>query len=769
MSKLSVLAATVWVAVCSWMAGAQSPDKIDFRRDVQPIFRAHCIACHGPGQQMNGLRLDRRSSVFQPGRRRVVPGSSGNSFLYHRVKGGEYGLQMPPSGPLRPEQVQVIRTWIDQGAAWPDELANEMDQPPVNPKAATMVEALRAGARQSFLRLVEEDPKLLNARGPGGATPLMYAVLYGDAALLQQLLKKGADPRARNDSNATALMWAATNLKKTRVLLAHGAEVNTVSDEVRTPLMIAAGRPGGAPVVKLLLERGAHPNPTKNPVGESSPLVQAALAEDAASMKMLLDRGADTKAAGGMALAMAMTVGCTKCVDLLLTRNLDKDAYTFALLNVASFADAEGVRLLLEHGAEVNAVDPFGRTALHYAAVSDVFPLEVVKLLVERGADVNAASRHTQSADAGLSVLDVAQLQGETPIVDFLVKAGAVSRAGAVSGDKPHPAGTIQSAVQRSLPLLQRTDAGFTAKSGCVSCHNNSLVAMTVGLARKRGFRVDERIAAQQVRVNVSYLESKREALYQGFFTAQAGAEAFGDTFGPVVLAYVLVGLDAERYSADLNTDAAAMYLKSRQMLDGRWAYPRADTRQPLCLDYLGQTALSMRALQLYAPRANKPEYEKAVRLAAAWLAKAEPKTYEDRVWRLFGLSWAGGEKDAVRKAVREILALQRPDGGWSDLRTTKSNAYATGRTLVALQSAGLSAEDPAYRRGVQFLINTQMEDGSWHVKTRALALQPYFESGFPHGFDQWISAAGTSWATMALILASQAPEYGGAPVPRAE
>ena len=76
---------------------------------------------------------------------------------------------------------------------------------------------------------------------------LMYAVLYSDVTRLEQLLKEGADPNARNnDAKATALMWAATDLEKTRVLLAHNAEVNARSDDLRTPLKIAAGRPGGA-------------------------------------------------------------------------------------------------------------------------------------------------------------------------------------------------------------------------------------------------------------------------------------------------------------------------------------------------------------------------------------------------------------------------------------------------------------------------------------------------------------------------------------------
>ncbi|MBI1898767.1 MAG: hypothetical protein HYS04_19865 [Acidobacteria bacterium] len=210
--------------------------------------------------------------------------------------------------------------------------------------------------------------------------------------------------------------------------------------------------------------------------------------------------------------------------------------------------------------------------------------------------------------------------------------------------------------------------------------------------------------------------------------------------------------------SANLNTDAVAMYLKSRQMPDGQWAFGSGDTRPPLCSLYIGQTALSMRALQLYAPKSDKAAYEKSIQLAAAWLARARPANNDDRGWRLLGLAWAGKDKDATRQAMRDLLAVQRADGGWSDIASMESTAYATGKALVALQTAGLPVSHAAYERAVRFLLTTQQEDGSWYVKTRAMAFQPYFDAGFPHGFDQWISAAGTSWATMALALAAPPP-----------
>ncbi len=100
---------------------------------------------------------------------------------------------------------------------------------------------------------------------------------------------------------------------------------------------------------------------------------------------------------------------------------------------------------------------------------------------------------------------------------------------------------------------------------------------------------------------------------------------------------------------------------------------------------------------------------------------------------------------------------MQRADGGWSQIPTLASDAYATGQALTALAESGaLKPTDPVYQKGVRFLLGTQLEDGSWYVRTRAVPVQPYFDSEFPHGKDQFISAAATNWATMALALAAR-------------
>jgi len=211
---------------------AQDSAKVDFRRDVQPIFREHCIGCHGPSQQMGGLRLDRRRDAMRGGTvADIGPRNSAASRLYLRLIGNEYGAQMPLTGALNPEQIGIIKAWIDEGAEWPDDVSGDTASLSSDPKATRMMEALRDGNRQAVRKMLRDDPKIAGLKGRGGAAPLMYAALYGDADSVRALLENGADPNIKNDAGATALMWAVDDLEKTRLLLDHGADVNARSDD----------------------------------------------------------------------------------------------------------------------------------------------------------------------------------------------------------------------------------------------------------------------------------------------------------------------------------------------------------------------------------------------------------------------------------------------------------------------------------------------------------------------------------------------------------
>jgi squalene cyclase len=124
---------------------------------------------------------------------------------------------------------------------------------------------------------------------------------------------------------------------------------------------------------------------------------------------------------------------------------------------------------------------------------------------------------------------------------------------------------------------------------------------------------------------------------------------------------------------------------------------------------------------------------------------------------QLLGLKWANENSRIRESRTHELITEQRSDGGWAQTPYLSSDAYATGQVLYTLHELGVPSTDQAFQRGVEYLLKTQQSDGSWFVKSRAMKIQPYFESGFPHGHDQWISSAATAWAVMALSLSAPA------------
>ena len=269
---------------------------------------------------------------------------------------------------------------------------------------------------------------------------------------------------------------------------------------------------------------------------------------------------------------------------------------------------------------------------------------------------------------------------------------------------------------------------------------------MTVADARSRGFRVNEEIAAKQLKKIAAFLQDNSER----------GLENEGIPGGIDTVSYILLGMAAEKYPSDTITDVWARYARNTQSPDGRF---RCRTvRPPLEASDLQVTAATIRSLLAYAPKSRQAEYRRAVERAIRWLETAEPATTEDHVFQMLGLNWGGGSREKIRKAASQLLELQRSDGGWGQIPALASDAYATGQALVALRESGsMTPGDAPYQRGVRYLLESQMEDGSWLVRTRAPSFQPYFDSDFPHGYDQFISAAATNWAVRALLPATAA------------
>lgn len=624
--------------------------------------------------------------------------------------------------------------------------------------------ALQAGDTAAIRSSLKQgaDP---NAKDAKGNPALMLATMFGDASAVRALLDAGANPNQTNTAGATALMWAIPDRDKVRMLIGAGADVNARSGPGRTPLLIAAGVDGGADIVKVLLDKGANPNVTDGlkglPViftggGSASALIEAAKSKDTATLKLFLQRGLDVNAKdnnGNTALTEASLRGNLEAVKLLLAAGADPKAKTNAptmtfALNLATMrSSASVVRELIKAGADVNAADSSGVTPLMWAAYSERKGTEVLNLLLAAGANTDAKNK------AGETVMDWAARNGETAIAARLRAAGA-SRMTAPDAAclEVKPTGRqqdaqlaqIQEAVERALVPLQKSDPQFFKKSGCISCHHQTLPQMAIAKARARGFRYDDEAAQKSNKTVVGFLAPAAEILAEG-------TDVLPDI--PVSGGYILMGLAAANHQPDFTTAAAVHNIAAKQLTDGSW-YGWAP-RPPIESGDIRATVIAMRGLQLYTPVGRKVEMQARIKRAAEWLRNAKPHNTDEQVMRLMGLAWAGAPRRDLRHSAAGVLDAQQADGGWSQMDTRETDAYVTGEALVALVASGIVLpSDDIYQRGVAYLLRTQQADGTWHVRTRAFPFQPLVDSGFPNGRDQWISAAGTSWAAMALSMA---------------
>jgi len=114
---------------------AAATDRVDFARDIKPLFESACVKCHGPEKSKNGFRLDTRAHALAGGDHGVdiIPGDSAKSPLVHYVAGLVPDMEMPPKGKgeaFTARQVGLLRAWIDQGAKWDrEEVAGEVRKP----------------------------------------------------------------------------------------------------------------------------------------------------------------------------------------------------------------------------------------------------------------------------------------------------------------------------------------------------------------------------------------------------------------------------------------------------------------------------------------------------------------------------------------------------------------------------------------------------------------------------------------------------------------
>jgi pimeloyl-ACP methyl ester carboxylesterase len=406
------------------------------------------------------------------------------------------------------------------------------------------------------------------------------------------------------------------------------------------------------------------------------------------------------------------------------------------------------MRELLDAGAYVDYQDRFGDSALMAAVRSG--RVEAVRLLVSRGA-------RTSLRDAdGLTAMDWAERMGRRSVVDALLTEHDI-RPLAKKKLKGFDPVAVHPAAERGLLLLERGGSDWLERQGCASCHHQGLLVPMASVARRQGFAIDEnRARAQEERLR------SMVASFETVMKAAHGSDEAAVRFSLGFLGQLAAGsaflLDAAMAPGSARQpfeELAASVTASTQLPDGRW---RVGTpRVPIQESDFQTTALMIRILKRAPQVANTPQ---RIARGRAWLVSAPATTTIDKAYRLLGLHWADADRDLVKQAMDELLAAQEENGGWAQLPGLNADAYATGLALVVLhETEGLAETHTSYGRGVQFLLRTQQNDGSWFVHKRAASMNRYFETGFPHGKHQFSSFTGTAWATMALMYASEQPE----------
>jgi hypothetical protein len=396
---------------------------------------------------------------------------------------------------------------------------------------------------------------------------------------------------------------------------------------------------------------------------------------------------------------------------------------------------------------------------LHWAAGSDSPRPELVRLLLKNGADPNA--EFGEQIDKFLGVPQtprlIAEKRGQTAIVEALTAAGAkvpptrrpVERSIKTVADRPD-AEQIRASAESAVLLLQKsavvssesarrhTSVGFA----CTTCHQHFLPLAAMSQARDRAVRLD-RDALTRLGDQVASARGARFDL--------AEVDLFLDP--ATSIGYALFGRIGDNRPPSAGTDFCVHLFAVTQEGDGRW--PAHVYRPPMQASDVSATALVIQVIRHYGWPGRKAEFDAAVDRARNWLWTVKAETTEDAAYQLLGLHWAGEPAEKLTGLAKALLSQQRKDGGWAQLPKLESDAYATGQALYALSRA---VKHPTtnrdWQQGLRFLLGTQHEDGSWHVISRTFPGQPTMDSGFPHGRDSWISAAGTSWAVLAMTEA---------------
>jgi ankyrin repeat protein len=287
---------------------------------------------------------------------------------------------------------------------------------------AVMALALALGPGRAVM------PEPLPGVEPVNVEPWAEAMIFGSAADVKRLLDRGLDPNAATKSGGTtALMMAAPDVEKMKLLIDRGANVNARSETKYTALMVAAQHRESTAAIKLLLARGADASQSQGqPLFNADPLFLAAYAGNADVLPDLLKAGASLT--GEMRLigtsstdpiSGAVRHGYLDVARVLvdLGAPVDRtDARITPLVKAVLGDQVEMARFLISKGADPNHVDGNGMTPLLYAASIDFGSPAMIDMLLKAGARTDMKTKQ------GKTALELARQYNHTHLIGSLSK-----------------------------------------------------------------------------------------------------------------------------------------------------------------------------------------------------------------------------------------------------------------------------------------------------------------------------------------------------------
>jgi hypothetical protein len=310
----------------------------------------------------------------------------------------------------------------------------------------------------------------------------------------------------------------------------------------------------------------------------------------------------------------------------------------------------------------------------------------------------------------------------------------------------------VQQAIDRAIKYLQTESAAWLNTRKCAACHHAPLPLWALSEAERQGYAIDKKFLTDTIE---SLLGSKEKLLSSKIFPNPADPpdprpQGRGLNMGLPMLAVAARSLPALSEGQKQSLKLIVEEIVKKQQPDGSWEWFATLRRPPINESQTTDAVWIILALQGETGESAPKGQREALSKGTAWLDSAKPRDlHQDKALKVLLGVRSGKPRNALQPTIDELMALQRPDGGWSQtVPDMKSDAFATGQTLYVLSLAGLMAEQPEIKRGLDFLVATQQPDGSWPMISRS---SPDGSPGSAKLLTP-ITCAASSWATLGLV-----------------